>query len=75
MKMPHIKYMWSYHLISHAATPYEFDNLNNLMKYCDIHRGQYMEYTISIPYIGYKRLESLPNLDDPGVRSGYYLDT
>ena len=66
--------MWRYHLVSSDRTTQEFDSLDSLIKYCDIHRGHYTEYTASIPCIRYKHIELLPNLDDPVVRSGYHLD-
>jgi hypothetical protein len=66
--------IWRYHLVSSDRTIQGFDSLNDLIKYCDIHRGQYTEYIVSIPCIRYKHIELLPNLDDPVVRSGYYLD-
>ena len=66
--------MWSYHLISINGTPQAFESLDLLMRYCDRHRGQYAQYTVSIPHSDYKRFERLPDLDDPIVRLGYHLD-
>lgn len=63
--------MWSYHL--QAINGFlDFENLDNLMKHCDINRGVYTHYIKS--FCCYMAQEVVPNLDDPAVRLGYKLD-
>ena len=63
--------MWSYHL--EAMNGFlDFENLNNLMKHCDINRGVYTHYIKSV--CCYMRKEPIQNLDDPAIRIKYNLD-
>lgn len=67
--------MWLYYLVSADGVSQQFKLIDSLMKYCDTHRGQYTEYIVSVSCIHYKNAEALPDLNDPGLRLGYNLDT
>jgi hypothetical protein len=63
--------MWSYHL--QAINGFlDFENLDNLIKHCDINRGVYTHYIKS--FCWYMAQEPVPNLDDPAVRVKHNLD-
>ena len=64
--------MWSYHL--QAINGFlDFENIDNMMKHCDINRGVYTHYIKSS--CCYMTQEPVPNLDDAAVRVKYNLDT
>lgn len=63
--------MWSYHLQAIGGF-LDFENIDNMMKHCDINRGVYTHYIKSS--CCYMTQEPVPNLDNAAVRLKYNLD-